>query len=243
MHTTSISFNLPLAEHQIPRFRQSILQIEGLDHRLYHNSNFDEEGNQLNQHRYPLIQYRTFEGYANIWALNEGAKQLESDLKKKKLQTFFWHRKPMDVALIRHFSNAADAAEFTGDRFIRYHLKNYLPLSNNKSGRGEESSYDRFEKAEIFAEKIKVIERVIVSHLILFSYAAGWQLSPNQQLQSKIIDITDVSRGVYKKQSHEKEKYFRKFDLIVAVNARLPDGIAIGNQVSLGYGVLTGLDE
>ena len=83
MHITTISFHLPLKESQIYLFKQAILNIEGLDHSLYNNKINAMEGDAKNLHRYPLIQYRVFEGNATIWAINEGAKRLEADLKKK----------------------------------------------------------------------------------------------------------------------------------------------------------------
>lgn len=244
MHISTVSFNLPLKESQIPLFKQAILDIEGLDHSLYNNKINAMEGDGKNIHRYPLIQYRVFEGNATLWALNEGASQLEADVKSNRLKTFFWRQRPQNFSLVRHFRDHGEICEYAGyESWFKYKLVNYLPLSNHKNTRTGESSYDQYEKADSFTEKITILERVIVSHLILFSYAAGWQLSPDQKLKVKICDVVDVSKGYYKKYSEEKNKYFKKYDLIVNINARLPDGIAIGNQVSLGYGVLQSLSE
>lgn len=244
MHITTISFHLPLKESQIPLFKQAILDIEGLDHSLYNNKINATEGDEKNLHRYPPIHYRVFDGNATLWGINEGAKCLEAGLKKKIIQNFFWQGRQQTFQLVRHFTHASETASYTSARkFIRYRLSNYLPLSNHTGGKRKESSYTEYEHAKDFTEKIKILERIVISHLLLFSYGAGWQLTSQQRLKAKIVDMKDVSSGVYKKGAERKEKYFKKFDLIVDINAWLPDGIAIGNQVSLGYGVVEALQE
>ena len=239
MRITTISFNLPLRESRISLFKQSILDIEGLDHELYNNKITDPEGHSQNLHRYPLIQYRVFEDNATIWAINDGAKQLEADLKMKVIQHFFWQGQTETFQLVRHFSHDTEACQYLGtDKYLRYRISNYLPLSNHTGGKREMSTYDEYENARTLSEKIGIIERIIASHLVLFSYAAGWKLTKKQRLKASIADIKDISFGVYKKGEDKKEKYFKKFDLIVDINARLADGIALGNQVALGYGVV-----
>lgn len=239
MHITTISFNLPLKESQIPLFKQAILEIEGLDHSLYNNKINSTGGEGQKLHRYPLIQYRAFEGCASIWAINEGAKLLETDIKQKMIQTLFWRGREQTFQLVRHFRNESEQAEYLGTaKYIRYRLGNYLPLSNHTGGNRKVSTHQEYENAKTFAEKIKILERIIVSHLVLFTYAANWPLLPRQKLKARIFDLRDVSSGVYKKGNEQKEKHYKKFDLIVDINAHLPEGIALGNQISLGYGVM-----
>lgn len=239
MHITTISLNLPLKEKDIPLFRQAILNIEGISQEWYNNKKITKAGKESNLHRYPPIQFRVLDGYATIWAINEGAKKLEADLKKKKLLTFFWEGRERTFQLIRHFTNASEEACYTSPKkFYRYRLINYLPFSNNTSGSKEESTWQEYKNAATMYDKIAILERVLVSHLVLFSYAAGWQLAPKQRLKAKLADITSISTGYYKKHDKEKEKLYHKFDIVVELNALLPDGIALGNITSLGYGVL-----
>jgi hypothetical protein len=239
MHITSISFNLPLSEHKIPLFKQAILGIEGIKQELYNNKKETKGGKETNLLRYPLIQFRELDGYASIWAINEGAKRLELDLKKKKLLTFFWEGRERSFQLIRHFTNASEEAQYTSaTKFICYRISNYLPFSNQVSGSNTKSTADEYKNAKNIYEKIKITERVLISHLVLFSYAAGWKLKPRQVLKARVVDIKAIAHGIYKKTDPARTKHYLKLDLVVELNALLPDGIALGNQTSLGYGVL-----
>lgn len=239
MHITTITFNLPLHEHQLPLFKQAILGIEGLEHSLYNNKIYHEEGDGQNLHRYPPIQYRVFEGLATLWGINEGGRRLEADVSSKILQEFFWQGRPQFFQLVRHFVHTDEKAEYLGeDHFMRYRLNNYLPLSNHVSGSRQTSSYDEYAAAPDFSSKITILQRIIVSHLLLFSYAVGWKLQADERIKVRIVDLKDISKAFYKKGHSEKEKCFKKFDLIVDINAKLPNGISLGNQVALGYGVL-----
>lgn len=239
MHITTISLNLPLKESQIPLFKQAILSIEGISQEWYNNKKITKIGKETNLHRYPPIQYRVLDGYATIWAINSGAKKLEADLKKKKFLAFFWEGRQRTFQLIRHFTNASEEAAYTSTKkMLRYRLINYLPFSNHKAEGKKESTWQEYSNAATMYDKIAILERLIVSHLVLFSYAADWQLQPKQKLKATIADIKNISWGYYKKSDKEKEKCFRKFDLEIELNALLPDGIALGNLTSLGYGVL-----
>ena len=236
MHITTISFHLPLRESKIPLFKQSVLDIAGINQDIYNNKKTDKAGNQKNIHDYPVVQFRVYDGFATIWAINEGAKQLEKDLKKKKLQTFFWDGKERFFPVVRHFTNASETASYlSANKFMHYRLFNYLPLSPD--------SHKEYSKAKDIYEKISILERLIVSHLVLFSYAAGWVLKPKQILKAKLQDIKEIADGVYKKYDPQKTKHYLKLDLLVKINANLPDGISIGNQKSLGYGVLEKVEE
>ncbi|MFN8243893.1 MAG: CRISPR-associated endonuclease Cas6 [Ferruginibacter sp.] len=236
MHITTISFNLPLRESQIPVFKQAILEIPGIDQELYNNKLTGPNGVEKNINDYPPVQYRVYEGHASLWALNKGAVQLEKDLKKKKLQRFFWEGREREFALVRHFTNASESCTYlAAGKYMEYRLHNYLPLSAE--------SHKEYSQAKDIYKKIAILERLLVSHLVLFSYAAGWELKPKQLLKAKIVDILAITEGVYKKYDPQKAKHYIKFDLLVKINAHLPDGISIGNQKSLGYGVLEKLEE
>lgn len=243
MHITTISINLPLAENKIHLFREAVLGIDGISQEWYNNKKILKSGKEQNLHRYPPIHFRVLDGFATLWAINGGAKKLEADLKKKLFLSFFWDGKQRNFQLIRHFTNASEEAAYTSPRkFYRYRLSNYLPFSNHKPGEKKLSTAEEYKNAATLYDKIALLERVLVSHLVLFSYASGWQLAPRQKLKARLVDITNISDGYYKKNDKEKEKRYRKFDLLVELNAQLPDGIALGNLTSLGYGVLHRLD-
>ena len=239
MHITTISLNLPLKEKDIPLFKQAILSIDGISQEWYNNKKITKSNKETNLHRYPPIQFRVLDGYATFWAINDGAKRLEADLKKKKLLTFFWEGREKTFQVFRHFTNASETACYTSPKkFVRYRLSNYLPLSSLAGGSKTRSTWEEYTNTATMLDKIKIIERVIVSHLVLFSYAAGWKLEASQKLKARLIDITGIADGYYKKYDKEKEKRYLKLDLVIELNALLPDGIALGNLTSLGYGLM-----
>lgn len=239
MHISTITLDLPLTADQIPLFRQAVLDIKGIDQELYNNKKTDQQGRETHVHRYPPIQYRVREGYATIWAINEGARRLEADIRKKKILTFFWRGRERSFHLIRHFNNTQEEAQYTSPRkYYRYRIINYLPFSNHEPQNTKPGTWQEYKAAAAMTEKIDILERIIVSHLVLFSYAAGWPLKQKQKLKARLADITAISTGYYKKGHPDKEKRFLKMDLTVEINALLPDGIALGNLTSLGYGVL-----
>lgn len=245
MEITFISFNLPIQEGQIPDFRQAILKIPGLDHIFYNNKINEGDGPGKNINAYPRIHYRVHNKLASLWAINDGALELEKDIKKNRFSSLFWEGRTRSIEIVKHFTNLSAAASYSGaSRYVTYRLQDYLPFSNRKKDDGNGGTVlDEYKSGKDFHSKLDVLERVIISHLVLFSYAAAWELKPRQLLKAKIVDILSISEGVYKKHDPQKAKHYIKFDLIIKLNADLPVGVSIGNHTSWGYGVLEKLEE
>ena len=174
---------------------------------------------------------------------------LEKDLKKKKLFSFFWEGEQRIFQVVKHFTNlSAEASYLSTGRFMNYSLCDYLPFSNNEKKEENKNikfktTYEEYQSAKDFYGRIEILERVIISHLVLMSYGTEWELKPRQRLKVKLINILDIGEGFYKKQDPKRAKHYLKLDIQIAINADIPDGISIGNQKSLGYGVLEKVEE
>lgn len=229
MNTISLTFDLRIRPQQIYDFRGAIIHLTGVENDLFHNREVQADGSIGKPlERYPKIQYRTIDGKATLWGLDEGAAALKQ-LSEKQLEDFemFGVQTPLHIIRqieVHHFQPEISAP-------ATYRIRHFIPLNDEKD--------KEWNTLEIYTEKIKMLEQILLNELVLFSYAVQWELS--EKLQVQIKDILHQSAARYKTREgkHTINKYFKSFDIIFRVNALLPDGISLGRHKAYGYGVLT----
>jgi len=226
IQTISLTFDVKMGTSDIQKFKKEILKLVGMDNDLYHNHRMEKGKIIGNLERYPLIQYRTHDGFANLWGMNEGAEVLKKLSRDKKF--------PLKVTRITENQSFAPKMLKTGKEEL-YKLFRYVPFNHE--------NYEEYRAAPTYLQKIAILERVLNSHLVLFTYAMGWQIPKGEKLKLKLHDITHIGLARYQPATIRETHYFTAIDCSFYLNARFPDQAGIGKFKGLGYGILKRWEE
>ncbi|MFN0201934.1 MAG: CRISPR-associated endonuclease Cas6 [Bacteroidia bacterium] len=222
IQTMSLTFNYRAQKADIPAFRKKVWHFVGWGATIFHNHDI-EEGNFVGKiHRYPQIQYRTHEGNANMWGVNEGATALMQLAEQGKFLP------AISLPLIHAFPLLYYPPE-TQERSL-YKLFGYVPFNKE--------NYKAYQQAETYEERLAMLTRVLTNHLVGFAHGVGWNIDQSMPLVVTLHDITNIGRAVYQPADKSVKNVFTAFDLSFYVNAELPDQAGIGMLTSLGYGLL-----
>jgi len=228
LHTTQIAFDLPLPKHRdLEAFRGAVAALIGWKQDLFHNH--DNAAPNAFQQRYPLIQYRRYQGYASILGINAGAKALEELVEADVLGQFSYRGQPMPLHSIG-FQRDPEFEAVVKRRAgaFHYRIRDYLPFSQER--------YREYKRTQDPYRRREILERILRNHIVAFAYGVDWQLPKERRIQVGILDIQKSGHKALKNQAP------MAFDLVFAVNARLPEGIGLGRKTAFDCGVVTPLE-
>ncbi|MFZ1560576.1 MAG: hypothetical protein WAT37_11665 [Saprospiraceae bacterium] len=242
-HTLTITFNLTLPPNKIYDFRGAFISmaansgisdkdISWISNEEYENGNW---GNAIDQ--YPRVQYRVNQGELQIWAVNEGRKAIERLVNKKNLQHFTLQNKLTPLQIIK-----IEKESFTIHKDTDMHsylLFHYVPCDEVK-----EKIYHQM---GTMVEKVQYLEQLISKGI----YNALLSLSvPNiGDIGSKVtlVDIIKKDKAIYKTKDKKSKKPILKHPLSYFIKFKsdilLPNGFAVGNYKSQGYGAMYKIED
>ena len=243
LQTLTLTFNLRIRPNQIYDFRGAFISLAAesgmpdedvswIANEKYVKGNW---GQSLSQ--YPRVQYRIKDGYAQIWAINEGRKAIEKLIKRKVLQQFTIQDVSYPLQVVE-----TEKETFTlhsGDKPQTYLLFHYVPH--------EDGNDKEYHTLDTMVEKIRLLERLITYGILKSLISLGIEHPDDNKTSSSIKDIISKDKAVYKTKEKSTGKplskhpmsYFIKFKS----NLILPDGFAIGHHKSLGYGAMYKVDN
>ncbi|MBX7226373.1 MAG: hypothetical protein K1X55_10105 [Chitinophagales bacterium] len=176
-----------------------------------HNDLFHNHDEQSTISRYPLIHYRVHGGKAAIFAVNEGAQACQDLLKNKEFVETFGGMYSQDTD--RNFEPHILAEP------CKYRVYHYIPFNPE--------TYPVYKQLPDMKARIELLESQLHKHI-------NSMLSTLHQPQDGItISIYDLDR-VEKVKAYGA--HLMAFDLVINANILLPDRIAIGRKMALGYG-------
>ena len=108
------------------------------------------------------------------------------------------------------------------ENFRTYAISKYLPLN--------QTNYAEYQATDRLIDRLLIIERSIVGNIL--SFAKSMDVFFDMQVEARLMDVTNARTYRYKNIS------MTGFDLTFKTNVSLPDGIALGKGVSLGFGVV-----
>lgn len=247
--TFKVVYGLGLRPDMIPQFKKEILHLQDPRQDVWHN-HFDaaepdevEYGGRKLVHangsgnlvRYPRIQFR-FEQMgrtplAAIWGVAQGAGALRQFVEQQPEPVIRWGGNALQLQIVEAQSENFDLHfRDTGLRLIPYSLSHYLPFN--------EERYQEFRKLLFFQDKLALIEHLVGQHLRNFAEAVGWEALSHRVLTVKTLDLKAFKTAKYLPKTGNETLSYVSVDLQVGINAELPDEIALGQLVSLGYGTL-----
>lgn len=213
--TAWVYLDNPLTMREIPYLRGALLHLAGEDNVLFH----DHVGEEL-RYRYPLIQYREHNGKAMVFCLEEGVEAMKTLFMAESVPTVRIGRRREPLLFVDMEAYETPLAVI--ENFRTYAISKYLPLN--------QTNYAEYQATDRLIDRLLIIERSIVGNIL--SFAKSMDVFFDMQVEARLMDVTNARTYRYKNIS------MTGFDLTFKTNVSLPDGIALGKGVSLGFGVV-----
>ncbi len=212
MKTLFILFkNLRLEHSQTEAFRKDLNARTGNRYDLLHNHQADGK----NIYRYPQVQFRSYQGYAALYAIDEGAKLVWDLLGSGQLGNQY-------SSGYEILQNEIFPLSITNS-LSTYSIKNIVPFNTE--------NYRIYRALGSLKEKAAFMETKIGTHLVRFCREFGLEFNKGD-LEVELVDM-DKHPG-----NDVKEEKMMVFDLVIRTNLNLPDFFGIGRMKSHGAGTV-----
>jgi hypothetical protein len=223
--TLTLEFDIPCMPQEVKLFRGVIAELGGWHNDLFHNhDNSGAESKLL--HRYPLIQYRSYNDKPYIYAINEGRDALHKLWQSGAIQKYYADRKiNIHITAFDKPKQYLRLVPIQEQNMYRYRIMQYVPFNN--------ASYAVYKSLPTFLNKVAFIEKTMTSHLNGLANALGWKW--DKQAEQLMVCIDDIDK--FEKVTEHRNN-FLAINLVFYTNALLPDRIAIGNDMAFGKGWL-----
>jgi hypothetical protein len=223
--TLTLEFDIPCMPQEVKKFRGVIAQLGGRHADLFHNHDNSGEKSTVLQ-RYPLIQYRSYNGKPYIYAINRGREALQQLWQSGAIEKYYADRKiKLNIAAYDKPLQYLRLVPMQEQNMYRYRIVQYVPFNN--------ANYALYKGLPTFLNKVAFIEKTIANHLNGLAKALDWKWDKKQH--QLMVCIDDIDRFEKVTEHHNN---FLAIDLVFYANALLPDRIAIGNDMAFGKGWL-----
>lgn len=217
----TIFFTTKLSDHEVPLFRGSILNImkECPENLYYHNHREDNF-----RYAYPLVQYKATNRQAMIICIGESMENCGHLFRALPCAASLGHRDVvLEASRIIPVYFSLEASETP----LFYQVRRWLPFNTE--------NHRRYQSLERLSERIDFLEHILIGNLL--SLAKGLDIHIDFPLQCHILDLkaTEMQKS--------KGVYMIAFTLTFQCNLSLPDYLGIGKHSSIGYGILTRINE
>lgn len=218
--TIVIQYDKEIDPKALPFFRGAIIASLKSNDILFHNHDEDKL-----RYSYPLIQYKRINKKAVVMGIGKGIEVICQLLTARDFNYKIGNEK---VELRIHSVNAYDnEIVLTEETNNRYSLHNWLPLNSE--------NYKQYQEAETMIERIQILERILVGNTLSFLKGVGIYL--DEQLKISITHIKGQRAVTY------KNVKLMGFDIEFKANITIPQYIGIGKNASIGFGVVTVIEE
>jgi len=213
--TLSVTYDIPIERHQLPKFRGAVVELLGREHDLFHNHKEDKY-----YYRYPKIQYKLNKG-GNIGMLgiNEGADALDY-LITSGHRTICFGGKKYDFQLSYLKKNELRLQVVRQPR--EYRIYNWLALNTD--------NFDKWKSSHSFKEKAGELERLLAANIISFAKGVGWSIQ--KRFEVEITNIKSTKTMKFKKNP------LMAFDVDFRTNLVLPINAGLGKAAGFGFGTV-----
>ena len=167
-----------------------------------------------------MVQYKRINQCAAIVAIDSGADALGQFLSSGVTHLQIGEReddfKVVDV-------KASNCLVQVWDGEFEYHLRKWLPFNSE--------NYKEYKSLEDPSDKVQFMERILVGNILSFAKGVGVSLESNVTCTIKSMDNQQLIKY--------KGVKMMSFDIVFKTNVTIPDFVGIGKGVSLGFGMVT----
>lgn len=220
VHVLTIQFQNVISWSEIPFLRGAIIQaLHGQASVLYHNHTVDSY-----RYAYPLIQYKRIRNKAALFCLKEGTEAIGDFLSEGNFACQLGDRL-VEMEIEKVFSKKYTVQIW--DSVFRYRISRWLPLNTE--------NYRKYREIDECVEKISFLENILIANLLSFTKGIGIHIE--SEIQCKFSSLSEPYQVTNK---HVK---LMAFDAEFKTNISLPDYVGIGKNASIGYGVVTRINN
>lgn len=214
-----IIFRPRIEAYELPAFRGAVAEKVGREYEWFHNhDNSEGEGSQYH-YRYPLVQYRRFDGRPGILLIGEGVHQAMHFFAQADWSVSFTRdEKRLEVAEMKRHEEQIGLA----GRQRQYRLQNYLAFN--------QKNYEAYRQARGLRERVTLLEKALVGHVLSMATGLGFRFPQRFELA-----LTDILGQRTVSLSGNK---MLAFELEFEANVELPAMAGLGRGVSRGFGAL-----
>ena len=216
MKYLSVQFDQRLRPSELPYFRSAVIEKTQRENDLFHN----HRSSTAVIYRYPLIQYKLFQGRAGIVCLEDGTDAIHQlfsvpdlDLRIGRQTRNF---RVQDMHLTHHDLRLTE-------RPNRYYLRDYLPFNSQNFQRWTALAGDTHTQLDLLTGTLR-------GNLLALAKGIGWWI--DGRVEVRPLHLYRVRTQRYKGQP------MLCFDLSFMTNVVLPIGVGLGKGVSVGFGVV-----
>lgn len=214
IHLAMAVFENILPLYELPQFRGAIIERVGRQP-LFHNHS--SEGYT---YRYPLIQYKLFDGHPAVLGIEEGASIVSSTFSTD--QSFNCrigrHSQLLKVSSVGQWTQDVGVS----DEFHSYAIENWIPLNAE--------NFRLYQHSESAIERIQLLQQMLVGNIL--SFAKGLNIFFDSEIKCVIRQISAESNINYKGVD------LLGFSASFKTNVRLPQWIGLGKSASLNHGII-----
>jgi hypothetical protein len=214
-----VTFINKIEPWEIGHFRGGIIAKVGIEHDWFHNHNNNINNQPKFHYRYPLIQYRYFQGHPQLICIEQGVEEVQQLFAKPDWEIRIGKR--IEKLGIKDLQVKSIDVAIT-EKPYNYQLQHWLPFNPK--------NYEYYQSLEYEVDRLQCLEKILIGHILAFADGINWQIT--EQLQVRIKRIVKHKFVSY------KDAKMMAFNLDFTVNARLPFEAALGQGVSLGFGLL-----
>jgi len=215
-----IIFRPRIKAYELPAFRGAVADKVGREHEWFHNHDNSEGEGSRYHYRYPLVQYRRFEGRPGLLLLGEGVHQAMHFFAQADWSVSFTRDdKRLEVAEMKRHEGQIGLA----GRRQRYRLQDYLAFN--------QKNYEAYQRAKGLRERAALLEKALVGHVLSMATGLGFRFPQRFELA-----LTDILGQHTVSLSGNK---MLAFELEFEADAELPPMAGLGRGVSRGFGTLS----
>lgn len=213
-----LRFEESLDMEELRCFRGAIIEMVGRDETAFHN-----HGENGCKYVYPTVQYKVMRGHVCLVGLGDScfsvmqlANQFPCELKIGKKSKVF-HVK--DCTLKPYEPVIEDAPKL-------YQLRQYIALTDE--------NFKKYHSLLALTDKIVLLENIITANILSLLKGVGYHAS--EHIEVAITELMELREKAY------KQVKFDLFDIKFVSNIELPEGLALGKSVSVGFGTIYQLE-
>ena len=210
-----IEFENEIQPWEVPAFRGAVIESAGRKNIVFHNH---EKGDKF-VYSYPKIQYKRIGKKPHLVCIEDGVEEIHKFFENMQ-EGVFLNDRPYELKIGNLNLNTFTLQVW--DKAFRYKIYDWSPLNQD--------NYTKYNEIEDESERMTFLNKILTGNILSFAKGVDWTV--DKPIITKIDTIDKVKtlriKGVPR----------IVFNVTFKTNVSLPNGIGLGKNVALGYGVV-----
>ena len=209
-----IEFENEIQLGEVSAFRGAVIESAGRKNIIFHNHKKDKF-----VYSYPLIQYKRIGKKPHLVCIEDGVDEIHKFFENMQ-EGVFLNDRPYELKIGNLNLNTFTLQVW--DKAFLYRINDWSPLNQD--------NFTKYNELDNEAERMTFLNRILTGNILSFAKGIGWNV--DKTIISK-IDKIDKTKNLRIKGSPRVV-----FNVSFKTNVFLPNGIGLGKNVALGFGVV-----